>query len=189
VEWARAALATFQTLSDPQLELMRKAAGAFLVSMATGGPPRWLSLLGSSGAGKTFIADLIRKAAKQRDLFPNRVLEVVGDRIPINGMMRVKWEIMLGEVITNRHWGRISDLCMSDFAMIDEIAGDLLPQDVATPKLVEVCERRLGKWTVFTSNKSVNEIRSRDGRIASRLIRGGSVVVDVNVTDFNLRSR
>src|SRR3954469_8413935 len=49
----------FQTFGDPQLEHMKREAASFIDDMANDRHPRWLSLLGTSGAGKTMLAKTI----------------------------------------------------------------------------------------------------------------------------------
>jgi hypothetical protein len=59
---------------------------------------------------------------------------------------------------------------------------------MSASKLYDVLESRLGKWTVLTANVSLSQIGELlDPRIASRMIRNNSVVVDVNLPDWNLR--
>jgi len=96
-------------------------------------------------------------------------------------------------------WPRLSPrLRNGDYFLLDDIRdchllflddfGTERPTEFALEKLYEIIESRNRKWTILTANLSVEQIGSRmDNRIASRLIRGGSVVVDVQAQDFNLR--
>lgn len=52
--WAK--WAEFNTCSDPQLTAMVSAMARFVLAMKENHPPRWLSLLGTSGNGKTHLA-------------------------------------------------------------------------------------------------------------------------------------
>src|ERR1041385_4613903 len=49
----------FQTLGDPQLQSMKYEGWRFLHDIRHDMQPRWLSLLGTSGAGKTMIARIV----------------------------------------------------------------------------------------------------------------------------------
>ena len=155
--------------------------------MATGAPPRWLCLLGTSGAGKTLLADLILAAVKRYKLTRSET-SLAG--ITYEAARRMNFEVSLARMLDSREWGRFEDLARANFLVVDDIATRYVPADVSTPKLASMAERRLGKWTVWTCNLSLEEIKSRlDTRIASRMLRHGSDVVDVNVPDFNLRQR
>jgi DNA replication protein DnaC len=158
-------LSQFQTLNDPQLELMKTETARFITAWKRGDAPRWLSLVGTSGSGKTMLARKIR-------------------------------DICGGEFIT---WTRITnylregeyrwfqDLIREELLIVDDIGAEHQTGFVAA-KLYELLSERIGKWTVLTANLSLENIGNKlDPRIASRMIRDGSVVVDVDVLDFNLR--
>lgn len=81
----------------------------------------------------------------------------------------------------------LDDLCQLSFLVVDDIGAEHGSAFINS-KLYDLCARRETKWTVFTGNLSLSDIEQQiDARIASRMIRNGSVVVDVNVPDFNLR--
>ena len=61
---------------------------------------------------------------------------------------------------------------------------------MTTKKLYNLLNAREGKFTVITANLTLEDFNQQmDARIASRLIRNGSVVVDVIAEDFNMRER
>lgn len=184
----------FQTFNDPQLEDMKLRAEEFLTDMLSKAKPHWLSLIGSSGAGKTMLAKWINRQFKDRldweidwpatertrtEHEPNgRIIRHRGDYIA--------WR-RLASLLRDGEHRMFDDLCALTFLVVDDIGAEY-----GTPfidaKLYELCSRREQKWTVFTANLSLADIEQRiDARIASRMIRHGSKVVDVNVQDFNLR--
>lgn len=160
-------LADFQTLDDPQLELMKTESARFITAYKRGLTPRWLSLLGTSGAGKTMLARKIREVCNVTFKPWTRVCQMLRD----------------GEY----RW--FQDLIGIDFLVLDDI-GSEYKTDFVVAKLYELLSCRTQKWTVITANLSLEQIGTNlDPRIASRMLRDGSVVVDVDVTDFNLRVR
>lgn len=186
----------FETFNDPQLKTMRTAAEQFISDVIACGNPHWLSLLGTSGAGKTMLAKTIFRAFKQtmdwKINWPatektktesdpyGRIIRHRGDYIP--------WR-RLAQLLRDGEYRIFDDLCALSFLVVDDIGAEY-----GTPfidaKLYELCSRREGKWTVLTANLSLSDIERRiDARIASRMIRSDSVVVDVNVPDFNLRTK
>lgn len=79
------------------------------------------------------------------------------------------------------------DLLEERLLLVDDIGAEHQTPFILA-KLYELLSERVGKWTVITANLSLEQIGIRiDPRISSRMIRGDSVVVDVDMLDFNLR--
>lgn len=174
-EWAERF--QFQTLNDPQLEAMVKEAAKFCMEMAVNAKPRWLSLVGTSGTGKTHLADRVMGQA------PHWLHE---HRSLLSGICRWEWSRLLSKLRDGEYW-RIQDIDDANFAMLDDI-GTEASTPFSVEKLFDVLSRRCNKWTVITANLSMSQIAdTMDTRIASRMIRDGSVVVETNAIDFNLR--
>jgi DNA replication protein DnaC len=157
-------LGKFQTLNDTQLERMKTESARFITAYKRDLEPRWLSLLGSSGAGKTMLAQEIK--------------QVCGGRF-------VPW-IKVCKMLREGEYRWFDDLCDELLLYLDDI-GSEHHTDFIAAKLYELLSIRVPKWTVITANLSLQQLSDVDGRIASRMIRGESVVVDVDVPDFNLR--
>lgn len=165
----------FRTFNDPQLVRMKqeafrfgrehyryKYASEYEPDLYRKYHPRWLTLLGSSGAGKTMLAK-----------------KLAGFVYP--------WPT-LAKILRAQEYGRFDDICDEKICCIDDI-GSEYQSDFVNAKLYEMFSRREGKWTIFTANLSVEQVSAKvDPRIASRMLRHGSVVVEVDITDFNLRS-
>ena len=178
----------FETLGDPQLIRMREAATTFCAAMKLGKEPRWLSLLGTSGAGKTHLAKRISAFFRQY---------MDGELIPGQDLERTRWRMRGGFVswrklcdeMRDGSYGRFRNICEDYFVVIDDI-GAGHETTFVTSKLDELFDARQRKWTVVTANMGLAQIKEKmDARIASRMIRDRSVVVDVEVPDYNLRKR
>lgn len=175
---------------------MKSAAEQFISDIVNDQPPRWVSFLGKSGAGKTMLATWLNRQFKatldwqinwpatERSKTPTnqqgRIIRYRGDYVSWATLARQQRE---GE------YRILDDACALSFLVIDDIGAEY-GTDFINSKLYELLSRRENKWTVITGNLSLAEVASRiDARIASRMIRHGSVVVDVNVTDYNLRTK
>ena len=80
------------------------------------------------------------------------------------------------------------DLKNCDLLAIDDL-GAGHDTDFTINKLYELLNERLGKWTIITCNLYLDEIgKQMDTRISSRFIRSGSVVVNMETEDYNLRN-
>lgn len=175
---------------------MKAAAERFVLEMLGGLPPRWLSLLGTSGAGKTMLAKWIKFVFKQHlDWKINwpATEQTKTDTQPNGRIIRhrggyVAWTQVAGW-LRDREFRMFDDICALSFLVVDDIGAEY-GSPFVNAKLYELCSRREQKWTVFTGNLSLSNIEQQlDARIASRMIRHGSVVIDVDVSDFNLRDK
>lgn len=187
----------FETLDDPQLANMKTEAARFLDDMMNDREPRWLSLLGTSGAGKTMLAQIIwhwfRDTRHAMINWPaterTRTPETPHGQIIRHRGGFINW----GNAINNRmlkgEYDFLEDMRGYSFFAIDDIASEYeRHRELSASKLYNVLESRLKKWTIITANLSLEQIGSKlDARIASRMIRGHSTVVDVDVVDWNLR--
>ena len=144
----------------PELHWMKREAEDWLNAAS----PRWLSLLGSSGVGKTMIASAL---AKQR-----------------NATFR-KWTWVL-DLLRQREWGVKDFLIRRPVLVIDDL-GSAHETPFAQAFMEELADRRLGSWTVWTSNLLLHQIGEHvSQRVRSRMRRGGSRVVEiVSTKDWN----
>jgi DNA replication protein DnaC len=175
----------FETFGEKKLCEMLAASQEFIREMATGGGPRWLSLLGRSGTGKTHLARAISRffnAEASTYVDPS-----TGARLSRRGGF-IGWRKIVDHL-------RDGDYCVMDavcndwFVALDDI-GTEKASDFSLAKLDQIIDARLGKWTVITCNFTRAEIAEHiDVRIASRLGRGKNVIVDdINAPDYSVRS-
>ncbi len=190
----------FKTLDDPSLLKMKVEAARFAYDMLKGrASPRWLSLLGTSGAGKTMLAKIIARLFRlyRHDTIDwNRSERTKTELRPYGQIIRRKGGfINWGNAVNNRmlkgDYDFLEDMRSYDFFAIDDILSEYEKhRALSASKLYNVLEARLGKWTVITANVGLQQIGEHlDPRIASRMLRNGGVVVDVEVVDYNLRKK
>lgn len=152
--------------------------------------PRWLTLTGISGLGKTFAAKLIlRKVRKLIGPFLRwRIMEDMGAttrHVPSFNSHFCKWRDVADE-LRNGNFGIIRDLREIFFLVIDDI-GDEHETDFTNSKLYELLDGRMGKWTVITSNRTIKQIAEKERRMASRMIRDGNVQIELKGEDYSIR--
>ena len=178
----------FQTFSDPTLEQMAQRTEEFCRDMFVNHNPRWLSFLGKAGTGKTHLAKRINRYFQKHlegQLAPGQKLEKTRNRMR-GGF--VPWRKLAND-LRSGCTDILQDLEEDWFVALDDIGSEYRSKsDYLASKLDQLLDGRLRKWTVITANLSLEEIgQFMDVRIASRILRGGSEVIDVNVKDYNLR--
>ena len=174
----------FQTFGEAKLSEMLDAAKEFIRDMAIGTAPRWLSLLGRSGTGKTHLARSITHffTAEAAIYIEAGTGAHVSRRGGFIGWRKVVDHLRDGD------YGIMDAVCNDWFVALDDIGAEKA-SDFSVSKLDQVIDARLGKWTVITCNFSREEIAEQmDVRIASRLGRGKNVIIDgIYVRDYSTR--
>ena len=175
----------FQTFGEAKLCEMLDAAKDFIRDMAIGTTPRWLSLLGRSGTGKTHLARGTTRFFKAEMAI--YIEPGTGAHLSRRGGF-IGWRKVVDH-LRDGDYGIIDAICSDWFVALDDI-GSERASDFSVSKLDQVIDARLGKWTVITCNFTREQIAEHmDVRIASRLGRGKNVIVDdINVLDYSTRS-
>ncbi len=170
-----------------QLRAMVDAASRFVKAIRNKSEPHWISFIGTSGAGKTYLARRIWNwYQNDRSLFRASIVE---GEIVYPGSFN-SWPKIAGELLSNQSYWKLEELQREKLVILDEIGSDRDPSGHVRDCLARVLSVRVGKWTIITSNKSMGDIqRDIDTRISSRMIRDGNIVVDVEVPDFALHRR
>jgi DNA replication protein DnaC len=178
----------FETFDDPQLEKMLHAAMRFTSAMQLDEDPHWLCLLGPSGAGKTHLSKSIIKYWREKAGWWS--LEGRAGLVPqLKESRFISWRKFIDRQKAGE-FSEIQSVVSLPFVVIDDFGAEHDPTGFAKSRLDRVADERLGKWTVFTSNLLLNQIAKEiDPRISSRMIRGQNIVIEVDVTDYNIRKR
>lgn len=167
------------------LEKMLLEAQRFVREMRTeGAPPRWLSFLGSSGTGKTFLARIINSKA----VFP--APKVIGGFYPITYNCVWKWKKIINRLLGG-DYGLRETLSEQHFLVLDDIgSARVRPTDFMAEELFDLLDSRLNKWTVITANIPLKTIGEQyEARTASRLARDGNICVACDTIDYALRQK
>lgn len=190
----------FKTFGDPVLEQMFKSAGRFCMEIKSQPlKPRWLSFLGSSETGKTFLARAIYNWVKQNCRAPVAGLDTGTCVVDVPGRNKFKWEQWAAPIgfvdwrklcgrLREGGWDELNWIGDAWFIVLDDIGTEYDPNGLMASALDRIFNNRLRKWFITTSNKSLKEISSEmDVRIASRMQRDNGEVIEIILPPYSSR--
>lgn len=171
---------------------MRREVLRFSEAMCSSDQPAyWLSLLGTSGTGKTMLAKgLARLFLRHLDGFPDEHRNKRAIDVFLRSGGLLSWPACIDRMLEG-DFGFMRQACEDWFVVLDDIGAEHERlRDLSAAKLFAILNARQHKFTVLTANLSAESIADKlDTRIASRLLRHGGVVVDTTGTrDHALRA-
>lgn len=175
----RKAFKDFQTCGDPVLENMLKHAVEFELKVKRNEPAHWLSFVGGTGTGKTMLSEIIFNAVRN-------VPHVRSHATLVMGAHKIHWPDFSSRVIKGEGY-RFDQIKDANFVVIDEMSVGSDKNGFERDLLWRVIYSRVGKFTVINTNLTMDAIEALNARIASRMVRDGSIVVECNTQDFGLR--
>jgi DNA replication protein DnaC len=163
----------FAGKTDDGLSQALKEACLMLARMRRGLPAHWLTLSGTNGTGKTMLAQWLASQMEVR--MPERLIPR-------------KWT---GNEIKATYlgggWGLPADLGREEWLLVDELGAER-EQPSFREAMIDMLNRRMGRWTIITSNLSERELEQAfSSRLTSRMIRDGNVHVRIESPDYFTR--
>lgn len=77
----------------------------------------------------------------------------------------------------------------TEFLVFDDLGANRDKGGTIANALAELAEIRLGRWTLWTTNLTLDLIDDIDPRIRSRITRDGNQFVRIEAEDWELRNR
>ncbi|MDP0496020.1 MAG: hypothetical protein Q7Q73_07395 [Verrucomicrobiota bacterium JB024] len=150
--------------------------------------PRWLTLSGRPGCGKTHLAKEVLKWAlryhEARPLVePPMFMPSRARRDVLFGGCRETYDIFNGSKAhaIDRH---IDDLSSVWLLILDDFGFERLSSDQQSHYWYRLLDARMGKWTLMTTNLAARQIAKFDERIRSRMWRDRNVLLESGAIDW-----
>ena len=167
----------FDTMNDSELVKVATAAQEWASAFKSKQHPRWLSIIGKSGTGKTHICKRLWNYAKAKsdwskcDYFSKVIF----------------WPDFVQQLRAGHAYEMRNEMKRWPVLFLDDIGAERDPSGFAAEEINTLLGCRMDKWTLLTSNKDADAIKAIDGRIFSRMIRGLNICVGVKAVDYATR--
>ena len=149
----------------------------FANALKHGQQPRWLSILGVTGTGKTHCANRLWSFA-----YPlARWQETAFMHHPIY------WPSFVSELRGGNAYDKARDLQRWPVLFLDDIGAERDTTGFATEQLNTLLGCRMNRWTILTSNLNLEHLAEIDPRIADRVIRRPNIFIELDTISHALR--
>lgn len=167
-----------ELFNDPKVDRMVRTVGTFGQRFKYRHAPCWLSILGACGVGKTHCATKFWKhMASKMDW---REFEFIQSPI--------YWPEFIQSLRQGVGYEKLVELGEWPVLFLDDIGAERDTTGFASEQLNALLGRRVGKWTIITSNLSIEQLAKIDPRIGDRIIRErGNCFVEIDTISFGLR--
>jgi DNA replication protein DnaC len=179
---------------EPSLRRAADVAAKYVADMARGAQPYWLTLSGIHGTGKTMLARQIFAQAKRHNPGDQQAIWLTGTGVYDHKSRRPRcvWfhSHDFGDTMKRGEWD-LPEYLRSDFLVVlDDLGAARDKSDFLADALYRLADQRMHRWTIWTTNLTLEEIATNlDARISSRLVRGENATATIKAQDYALTGR
>lgn len=164
---------------DPVLMNLIKGSNDWWSRFISNDRPCWLVMVGSSYTGKTHVLDWIWKQAR-------RLQRTTSARAGFTPR-RIWWPEFVVQLRAGNAYEEIADVRNWPLLAVDEIGASRDTTGFVADQLYFMLAQRECKWTVVTSNLTMEQFTKMDERITSRAYRNDGIVINVNTIPYGSR--
>jgi DNA replication protein DnaC len=164
---------------DLELRAMVSACADWAMAFKTGQKPRWLSICGPSGTGKSHVCSKLWRFASGRSRWHS--FEMIEKPI--------YWPEMIEQLRNRSGYELLREMKSWPVLFLDDIGAERDTTGFAAEQLNTLLGCRVDKWTLITSNLTVEQLCAIDPRISDRMIRKPNLFIEVNTVSYSLRGK
>lgn len=184
-------------LHHPSLVKAADAAARFIADIERGARPYWLTFTGIPGTGKTMIArQIFERAQPLCELATANHPQQTGIYDEMKRRPRCVWTDatkFAHRYLDDRQYDLPEYLAVEWLLAFDDLGTEPdggRARDALAPAFYRLANQRLDRWTIWTTNLTLDEVARRiDARVSSRLIRDDNRLVTITAPDYALRKR
>lgn len=139
--------------------------------------PRWLTLMGETGVGKTHCA------MKAWDYLRSHVSWAQTEYPGV----KIYWPKFVSELRSGESFEKLRDMLDWPVLFLDDIGAERDTTGFASEQLNLVLGCRERKWTIITSNLKLADISAIDPRMSDRIIRSPNLFAEINTMSYSER--
>lgn len=166
-------------------------ARRMVADMARGAEPYWLTFAGVPGVGKTWIARQIYVEGRKHNLRATKDCPqqygTYDERRRRPDCRWIREDEFAQLLLTDKQYDLPEYIAHEWLVGYDDLGTkcDTKARDVMGDALCRLANQRLGKWTLWTTNFTLDEISARiDARVSSRLIRDSNKFLTIQAQDY-----
>jgi len=165
------------TGGDPELEKLVRGAAEFCNAAKARQSPRWLSLMGVTGTGKTHCAKrLWRHLSVKYSWLEHRFQP-----------QEIYWPRFVSELRSGDSFERLRDMMDWPLLFLDDIGAERDTTGFSSEQLNTLLGCRMNRWTILTSNLLPDQLARIEPRLADRIIRAPNILASIKTTSYALR--
>lgn len=101
---------------------------------------------------------------------------------------KIYWPEFVSELKQGEAFSKVRDMARWPMLYLDDICSERDATGFSSDQLCTLLGQRQGKWTIITSNKTIDQIAAIDVRLADRLVREpGNELVEVKSNSYRRR--
>jgi len=149
----------------------------FALAIKENQSPRWITLMGVTGTGKTHCGTRLWNAFNGKFKWHN-----------MNFIHKpVYWPQFVSKLRSKSGYEQLEEMQRWPLLMLDDIGAERDTSGFSAEQLNTLLGCRIGRWTVITSNLNLEQLGAIDPRIADRAIRAPNIFCEVNTESHSLR--
>lgn len=146
-------------------------------------PARWLSLLGTTGTGKTHLAKIVMRQFIDQNRFDAPFDSGYNVKYGNRGTW-INWRTFCASIRSGAY-DLIEDVCKDWFVILDDVGSERDSTGFIAEAIDRIFNQRQNKWTMITSNLTLQDFANKvDVRVSDRMLRGNNEIIEIDCLSY-----